>query len=252
MIEVSEVDGITVVTLASGKVNAMDTELLEGISSTFDDLAASDCRAAVLTGAGRAFCAGVELKVFAEGGPAYTEKFLPALDGAFESVFNFPKPVVAAVNGHAIAGGCILAGACDRKIMANSGGRMGVTELYVGLPFPVVALEVFRYAVGDRRADDLILTGRTCPADEALAVGLVDEVVAPDDLMTRALTVARELSEYIPAHTFRINKAQLRRETNNRIARYRAVDNPETLEVWSQPEAGEWAKAFVERVSGKG
>ena len=252
MIEVSEVDGTTVVTLANGKVNAMDTELLEGISNTFNKLAASDGKGVVLTGAGKAFCAGVELKVFAEGGAAYVEKFLPALSDAFEAVFNFPRPVVAAVNGHAIAGGCILAGACDRKIMSDSGGRMGVTELYVGLPFPLAALEVFRYAVGDTRANDLILTGRTCPAAEALAVGLVDEVVPADELMSRALTVARELAEYIPADTYRINKAQLRRDTNDRIARYRAEDDAETLATWSRPEAGEWAKAFVERVSGKG
>ncbi|MGH8999793.1 MAG: enoyl-CoA hydratase/isomerase family protein, partial [Acidimicrobiia bacterium] len=172
--------------------------------------------------------------------------------GAFEAVFNFEKPVVAAINGHAIAGGCVLAAACDRRLMAAGDGRIGVTELYAGVPFPVGALEIFRYTVGAARARDLILTGRACTPDEALAVELVDEVVPADELLKRAVTAAREMATLIPPETFRISKAQLHRETNERVARHRADNDPEVLASWCDPGVGPWARAFVERVRGRG
>lgn len=252
MIEVSEVEGTTVVTLAHGKVNAMDLELLEGLRGTFTDLAAADGGAVVVTGAGKALSAGVELRHFAEGGPAYVEKFMPALDAMFEAVFDFPRPVVAAINGHAVAGGCVLAACCDRRIMAAGSGRIGVTELYAGLPFPLGALEIFRSALDPTRAADLILTGSLCDADEALRIGLVHEIVPAEDLLARSLTVASELARFIPPETFRITKHQLHRDTKATIARYRGEDDPVILAAWSRPEAGEWAKAYVDRVSAKG
>ncbi|MGH9001198.1 MAG: enoyl-CoA hydratase/isomerase family protein, partial [Acidimicrobiia bacterium] len=101
MLERTETDGVVLLSLAHGKVNAMDTELLEGLRQTFRDLGATDCPAVVLTGAGRAFSAGVDLTRLADGGAAYAGGFLDALTGAFEAVFNFDRPVVAAVNGHA-------------------------------------------------------------------------------------------------------------------------------------------------------
>lgn len=252
MIETSDSGGVTVITLAHGKVNAMDLEFLEALRDTFRELAGTDCASVVVTGTGRAFSAGVELRRFSDGGAAYAEAFLPALNEMFEAVFNFERPVVAAVNGHAVAGGCVLAAACDRRIMAAGTGRIGVTELHAGLPFPLTALEIFRFLVGPARANDLILTARTCDPAEALAVGLVDEVVPADELMARAASVAGEMAAFIPPATFRINKAQMRRETNERVARHRVDNDPEVLAAWSAPEVGPWAKAFVDRVSGRG
>lgn len=252
MIERTDINGVTVVTLDHGKVNAMDLELLEALRDTFVALAGSDCASVVITGTGKAFSAGVELRRLSDGGAAYAKAFLPALTEAFEAVFNFDRPVVAAVNGHAVAGGCVLAAACDRRIMAAGGGRVGVTELHAGLPFPLSALEIFRFLVGAARANDLILTAQTYDTGGALAAGLVDEVVPAEELMARAVTVAGEMAAFIPPTTFRINKAQLRRETNERVARHRVDNDPEVLAAWSAPEVGPWAKAYVDRVSGRG
>ncbi|MGN9847571.1 enoyl-CoA hydratase/isomerase family protein [Nonomuraea sp. H19] len=115
MIAVDVMDGIGVVRLAHGKVNALDLELCRTIEQTMRDLddERGPVRAVVVTGAGRVFSAGVDLKRVVDGGAAYVAEFLPALSGAFRSVFDLGKPVVAAVNGHAIAGGCVLAAACD-------------------------------------------------------------------------------------------------------------------------------------------
>lgn len=144
MIELEERGAVTIVRLAHGKVNALDVELLEAIAKTFTGL--DSARAIVFTGAGRSFSAGVDLKRIVEGGLDYVRVFRPALSAAVKAVFYCPVPVVAALNGHAIAGGCVLAAACDMRLMA--GGTIGLSELRVGVPFPGVPLEVMRHALG--------------------------------------------------------------------------------------------------------
>src|SRR4051812_6094777 len=121
--------------------------------------------AIVLTGAGRAFSAGVDLRRIVEGGVPYAEEFLPALSDAFLAVFDCPRPVVAAINGHALAGGCVIAAAADLRLM--SGGTIGLTELLVGVQFPTVPLEIARHAFGPRAAR-LALTAEPYDADQAL------------------------------------------------------------------------------------
>ncbi len=136
MIEVEEHGTVHLVRLRHGKVNAMDLELLRAVRDTFAELAGAG--AVVLTGDGRAFSAGVDLRRLLHEGAGYTAEFLPALSAAVRAVFEHPRPVVAAVNGHAIAGGCVLVAACDRRLM--SAGTIGVSELAVGVPFPTAAL----------------------------------------------------------------------------------------------------------------
>src|ERR1700736_1981644 len=135
MINVKAEDGIATVTIRYGKANALDIALCEGLAKCFEDLRASDARAVVVTGQGRIFSAGVDLLQVTAGGADYVRKFLPTLHRLYDAVFSHPRPVVAAINGHAIAGGCVLACCADRRIMARGGGRMGVTELLVGVPF---------------------------------------------------------------------------------------------------------------------
>src|ERR1700734_2048906 len=144
MLETEDRSGVTVLRLQHGKVNALDTELLRAITAAMRDL--DPASAVVITGHGSAFSAGVDLKRIVDGGQPYVREFLPALTETFLAVFNPPGPVVAAVNGHAIAGGCVLAAACDVRLM--SGGRIGLSELSVGVPFPTVALEIMRDAIG--------------------------------------------------------------------------------------------------------
>src|SRR5262249_43491029 len=138
---------VALLTLAHGKANALDLELCEAIRVRVEECQASWCRAIVITARGSIFSAGVDLlRVVREGAP-YVRRFLPALSRALETTFVGPRPVVAAVNGHAIAGGCILARAADRRLMARGAGRIGVPELLVGVPFPPVPLEIMRFAV---------------------------------------------------------------------------------------------------------
>ena len=231
MISVDEDDGVAVVRLDHGKVNALDLELLTAITATMSRLV--DAQAVVLTGARTVFSAGVDLRRIVDGGPAYVREFLPALSQAFLAVFDHPRPLVAAINGHAIAGGCVLAAACDLRLM--SGGTIGLTELLVGVPFPVTALEIMRFAVGPAVAG-LALAGRTIDADEARRIGLVEPVVEPDELLPEAVRRAAALTR-TPPDVYALTKEQLHRSTRNRIEELRPVEDRRAAGLWESDKA---------------
>ncbi len=157
MIDISEQGEIAVVTMRHGKANAMDVEFCEAIAARFEELKKSKVKAVVLTGEGKIFSAGVDLVRALDGGADYFHKFLPALSKAFVTAFFFPRPVVAAINGHAIAGGCVLACCADRRLMAKGASRIGIPELLVGVPFPTIALEVMRFTTASRFVPGRIL-----------------------------------------------------------------------------------------------
>jgi enoyl-CoA hydratase/carnithine racemase len=129
------------------------------------------------------------------------------------------------------------------------GARIGASELPVGVPFPVSALEILRWACGDR-TEEVVLTGKLYGSDEAVAVGLAHEIVAPDDLVDRALTVAAELAAVAP-EAFRLAKAQLRRPTLERIATDAPRVDPDVLGVWCSPATTASIRAQVERMSAR-
>ncbi|MGH8971902.1 MAG: enoyl-CoA hydratase/isomerase family protein, partial [Acidimicrobiia bacterium] len=177
MIEREQVSAaVTVLRLDHGPVSAMDLELLEAIRAELAKCAADDS-AVVITGTGRAFSAGVDLRRIMDGGADYIDRFLPQLTGMFEDVLRYRRPVVAAVNGHAIAGGCVLMCCADIRLMAAGTARAGVPELLVGVPFPAMGLAAMRVATGDRGIQEVVFTGATYLPEEARQRGLVDEVV---------------------------------------------------------------------------
>lgn len=225
MIETEQHDDVVVLRLAHGRVNALDLDLCVAIRSALADHA--EAGAVVITGAGSCFSAGVDLKRLVDGGPAYVEQYLPALNAAFLAVFDHPGPVVAAVNGHAIAGGCVIAAGCDHRLM--SGGRIGLTELTVGVPFPLVALEIVRHVAGPLTGD-LVLGGGLLDPAAAAAEGLV-ESAAPDELLDRAIGRARELAR-VPVATYRLTKEQLHRPVHAAIDAARADDDRRVEGVW--------------------
>src|SRR6201987_6356789 len=146
-----------------------------------------------ITGGGRCFSAGVDLRALVDGGAEYAERFVTALSEAFLAVFDHPAPVVAAINGHAIAGGCVFAMCADVRLM--SGGTIGLTELSVGVPFPVAALEICRFAMGPS-ATRAALQAKTIDADAALAQGWVYAVGPNGELISQAAATVREVGQY--------------------------------------------------------
>jgi enoyl-CoA hydratase len=247
-----DVEGVPVAVLrmAHGPVNAMDLELCQALAGRFRDLAADPARAVVVTGSDRAFSAGVDLKRCTAGGDAYVEKFLPALADAFRAAFELPKPLVAAVNGHAIAGGCVLAACADVVLMVEGSARIGVPELKVGVPFPRIALEVLAAAVGERGARELVMGAQTHPPERAAQLGLVHEVVPAAELGSRAVAAAAALAGDVPSDTFAAAKRQLRRAALERTDRYADEDEP-VAALWKRHIADGWVARYLASVTGR-
>ena len=160
-----------------------------------------------------------------------------------ESVFSFPRPLVAAINGHAIAGGCLLAAAADYRVM--SGGTIGIPELRVGVPFPAIAVEILRFATGVE-AHRHALLGDVVPAERARDLRLTDEVAAPEMLISRALEQAKVMAAMAP-EAFRLTKINLRLPYLRDAAAAAELD-AESLRVWSQPETHRVISAYLDRV----
>lgn len=240
-----EVDGsVHVLRLAHGKVSAMDLELVDGLVGEMEELAGR-AGAVVITGSGTTFSAGVDLRRVVTGGAEYVERFIPALGAMFEAVFTAPLPVVAAVNGWAVAGGCVLAAACDRRILA-AGARIGATELRVGVPFPVSALEVLRHACGGH-TDEVVLGADLHAGADAVRLGLAHEVVEDSALMSRGVAVAATLAA-MPAGTYRRTKDELRAPARDRMAADRAPLDAEVIAAWSAPSTLDALGKHLERL----
>jgi enoyl-CoA hydratase len=206
---VGVVDGVSIVRFDHPPVNALDLDVLDDVIVTMRGLDGP----MVLTGAGRCFSAGVDLRAILDGGADYTDRFMTSLSAAFLAVFDHPAPVVAAINGHAIAGGCVFAMAADMRLM--SAGTIGLTELAVGAMFPMAALEICRHAMGPSVTQAALGAG-TVDVSAAAALGWIDEVVVADELLPRATTLARELGEYAPA-AYAMTKQQLHRPARTAI-----------------------------------
>src|SRR5688500_6773090 len=241
MLNVEDQDDVAVVRIEHGRVGAMDAELLDALT---DAVRGSD-RALVLTGTGSAFSAGVDLRRILDGGRPYTEAFLASLSRMFRAVFDHPRPTVAAVNGHAIAGGCVLALACDVRLM--SGGRIGLAELAVGVPFPTSALEIVRHALG-RDADRAVLRAETVGPEQALALGMVQEVIGADELLPRALDLATELAGRSP-EAYRLAKTQLHGPANAAIEATTAEDDAAVLAGWTSEDTRRRIEAALEALT---
>ena len=245
MIQRDDRDGIRILRLAHGKVSAIDIELGESFMREMHDAATAPISAVIVTGTGSSFSAGVDLFRIVEDGPEYGRRFLPVLDGLLRAALTVPKPMIAAVNGHAIAGGCILAACCDHRIMVEGTGRIGIPELAVGVPFPALPLQIMGARLTDAALRDLIFTGRTVQVDEAKALGLIDEKCPAGMLLDRAIEVAQRLAA-IPAGAFALTKDAFYTpilERTKALADY----NAKVADAWMQQHTYDTVRAYLDR-----
>jgi enoyl-CoA hydratase len=245
MIERDDRDGIRILRLAHGKVSAMDIELGEAFMREMDNAAAPPIKAVILTGTGSSFSAGVDLYRVVKDGPEYGKRFLPVLDALLKAALTLPKPVIAAVNGHAIAGGCILAACCDHRIMIDGNGRIGIPELAVGVPFPALPLQIMAARVSDGALRDLVFSGRTVQVDEAKALGLIDEKCPAGMLIDRAMEVAAKMAA-IPAGAFALTKEAFYTPI---VARAQSMStlNERVTDAWMQQRTYDTIRAYLEK-----
>lgn len=251
MFEVTQQDEIAVLRMSHGKANTIDLEFCQGMAERLEEIEKSSSKALVLTGEGNIFSAGLDLVRVLEEGSEYLQSLGPILAKAFEILFFFPKPVVAAVNGHAIAGGCFLACAADHRIMTLGRSRIGVPELLVGVPFPTVALEIMRFATDSRQLQRLMYGGDTYLPEDAINMGLIDELVEPADLMDGALAEAQKLT-IVSARAFAHTKRHIRQPVLERIRDGKPEFEPSVLEMWGAPETLAAIRSYVARTLNKG
>ena len=245
MIERSDDNGVVTLRLAHGKASAMDLELVEGMAIAVNEIALDDgVRAVVLTGTGSIFSAGVDLFRMTNDGDEYVQRFVPALSRMLLELFALPKPLVVAVNGHAIAGGCIMTLCGDYRLMAAGNARIGMPELLVGVPFPAAVIEVIRYAVPSQHLQSLMFTGKTVPPDEALRLGLIDEVSA--DLGNRTSEIAAQFAA-LPATAFQLAKRQLRDKAVSHAKHYANELDDSVRELWGSPETHAHIRNYLAR-----
>lgn len=250
MLEISHQGGVAIVTLRRGKANALDVDFCKALKKAFRRLAKSDARAVILTSEGGIFSAGVDLPRAAAGGRKYLQALVAALDEMYEEIFLFPKPVIAAINGHAIAGGCVLAACADYRLLAQDAGRMGVTELRVGVPFPPFAFEVLRATTSPLHFPKFTASGETFDTQGALQNGFADEAVPAERLMSRAIEQAEQLAAIRP-EAFAVNKLHARAPAKQMLGNDRGRLAKQIMKVWEAKETADNIRAYVARTFGK-
>jgi len=246
LFEVRNEGRVAVLELRHGKANAIDVEFCKALKKEFKRIAKSDAGAVVITSAGAIFSAGVDLLRAAEGGRKYLKSLVTAIDEMYEEIFFHPKPVIAAINGHAIAGGCVLACCADYRVLAKDSGRMGVTELQVGVPFPPFAFEVLRATTSPMHFPKFTASGETFDTEGALANGFADEAVSSDCLMARTFEKAEQLAA-IRAEAFAANKLHTRAPARQFLRNDRSGLHEKIMKVWAAPETAENIRAYVAR-----
>jgi enoyl-CoA hydratase len=207
-VSASRIDDVTILTVDRPPANALDVELLEEIVDSLNALSTDPPRALVLAGSSGFFSAGADLKLVPTYGAREQRRMVEGINEMVLTTYGLPYPVVAAVTGHAIAGGLVLALCADYRV-ASIEGRYGLTEVKVGVPYPRAAIGVVRAELAPPAARRLALGSRLTNAAECVTLGVFDEAVAPDRVIDRALDVARELAAH-PADVYAHTKRGLR------------------------------------------
>lgn len=204
MIERRDSDGVVELRLAAGKTNALTTDLVRRL---IDELEAAESkRAIVVAGGAQFFCNGLDLSWALACTREQLETFFLTLGRAVTAMLTLPCPIVGAVRGHAIGAGKTLIMACDHRLAASGRVLLGSPEITLGVPNPIFADLMLRLIVGDSLANDLLYNGKLIPADQLAACGLIQEIVAPEEVDTRARQVAAALGSR-PRAAFAASKA---------------------------------------------
>ena len=238
-------EDVCILGLSFPRGNAINFSLIEAVNAALDEIDRSDARAIVIASKGKVFCAGLDLVESYEYDREKLTRFVDAFDDLFIRLFALRRPVVAAVNGHALAGGCIVAMTADHRVMATGSTWIGINEVELGIPFPSGALEIARFALRPETWTDAFLVGRRYAPEEALGVGLVQHVTAEGAVLHEAVARARRLAS-LPAEAVSPIKLALRAPTLERIEATRAASRALFVERWFAPPARERIGALRE------
>jgi enoyl-CoA hydratase len=242
-----ERDGdVAILRLARPPVNAFNLAFMdEAAAATARLREAPDVAAVVLTGAGAHFSAGLDLKEVPLYGPEDQRAMVAKANRAMLDLHGFPKPVVAALNGSAIAGGLVFALACDFRVGTTAPTcKIGLTEVRAGIPFPAVALAIVRAELPAPSARRLLLGGRNVDPEAALALGILDELVPPERVLARACEVAKDLAT-ASARAYAVTKLALRSATLAAMEKVVREDADPMMQAWLAPDSAAASRALL-------
>ena len=247
MFETSIQDGIATLTLKNGKVNAMCLEFCQSIVDEFTRLQKSDLvHSAILTAPGDVFSAGIDLKRLVREDNQYLDRFLPALRNLFRTAFAFEKPLIGLINGHALAGGCVLACACDYRI-AVPHARIGIPEMRIGVPLPTLGIEIMRLAATGPAFRQIVSNGKTFSNEAAITAGLVDGIAEHDAAGEQARKAASQFA-MLPREVFAHTKRQVRSVAWKNIEQGELEFEPAVDKMWRSDSIRQSIADYVERV----
>jgi len=189
------------------KRNAVSAAMIAELQTVLDEIEKSHARVAIITGAGSAFCAGMDLEMLsaiAQQSPAENQEDSRRMAKMFRRIWSFPRPLIAAVNGPALAGGCGIATLCDFTLAVPE-AKFGYTEVRIGFLPAIVSVFLMRQ-IGEKKTRDLLLTGRIIESEEAKELGLVNEIVPAEHLLARANELAEVLISASPGSLSRAKR----------------------------------------------
>jgi len=224
-------DDVRVLRLDNGKANAMNPELLRDLEHGVSEFLGSDGRALVITGYDRFFSAGLDLVTLSEFDRLELQDFMRLFHRVMLGVFECPRPVVAAINGHAVAGGCVLALQADHRVLSDGKLKMGLNETRLGLGLPACAAQPLLCQVPAASLIRIALEGELVDAATALELGLVHELAAPADVLPRALEKAADLAA-IPTSAYAQVKRSMRRSAVEAIRTRGPAEEEPWLDAW--------------------
>ena len=231
-VHVSITDGIAEARLKRGKVNALSEPVVEEITDCLRSLAADlDTRAVILTGDGAFFSFGFDIPEFLGYSRESFAKFLQRFTALYSYLFTYPKPIVAALNGHAIAGGCMLALSCDYRIMVSGNAKISLNEISFGSSVFAGSVEMLRFLVGGKNAQAILYDGTLYSAETAVQLGMIDKVSSTERLMKDAREMAQRMTEK-DAAAFRSIKNLLRAPVAEDMARNEERSVQEFVSIW--------------------
>jgi 3,2-trans-enoyl-CoA isomerase len=240
-------DSIAVITLRKDKVNPLNEQVVDELAVAFQSaIDDRDLGAIIFTGSGKFFSFGFEIPELYHYGKKDFAGFLVKFTNLYNLVFTSTKPIIAAINGHAIAGGCMLAIACDYRIMVTGKPKISLNEITFGSSVFAGATEILKYVVGSRNAEELLTTGAMYTAEDAKSLGLIDETVSQDELLTRAIDIAKNCASK-DSTAFASIKQLLRQDVIDKIAKYEQNSIREFNDIWYSESTRAQTKKIVIR-----
>jgi enoyl-CoA hydratase/carnithine racemase len=244
----TEQDGIARVVIRRGKVNAFNDAVIDEMSRTFAELALDpSVRAIILTGTGKFFSFGFDIPQFLGYDRERFTRYLTNFTRLYREIFLHPKPVVAMLNGHTIAGACMIATSCDYRLMVPGKARISLNEINFGSSVFAGSVEMLKRLVGPGNAENILLSGAMYTAEEALRMGLVDRVVSEENLEAETMKVAREYAARDP-DAFRSIKGLLRRSVAEQMERTERASIEEFVKIWYSEKT--WARLQGKTIHG--